>query len=102
MKTKQFILFVLTIMTLSSCKTTYYQVYKAVSTEQLTIEQNALVYEDENCEIAYNLWADGGDFGFSFYNKTDHNIYLNLAESFFILNGVAHDYYKDRTFASGS
>ena len=102
MKTRQFLLFALTAVTLSSCKTVYYQVYKAVPTEQLTIEQNTLAYEDENCKVAYNLWADGGDIGFSFYNKTDHNIYLNMAESFFILNGVAHDYYKDRKLVSGS
>lgn len=61
---------------------------------------NDLVYEDENCKILYNLWDNGGDIGFRFYNKTAKNIYLNLGESFFILNGIAYNYYKDRVFTN--
>ncbi len=39
---------------------------------------------------------------FKFYNKTDTNIFLNLEESFFILNGIAHDYYKNRIFTNST
>lgn len=82
---------------LTSCATaSFYQVYKTTPTDKLTSKDNYLVYEDENCIVSYNLWSDGGNIGFRFYNKTDNNIYLNLEESFFILNGVAFDYFRNR------
>ncbi|NLJ01803.1 MAG: hypothetical protein GX371_11755 [Bacteroidales bacterium] len=103
MKTKHSFLIVLALVCLSSCAPkVYYQVYKATPVEQLVVEEDALVYEDENCEVVYNLWAEGGNIGFSFFNKTDQNIYLDKAASFFILNGIAYDYYKDRTFTTSS
>jgi len=61
-------------------------------------EDDYLAYEDDNCIASYNLWGEGGNIGFKFYNKTDENIYLNMEESFFILNGVSYDYYKERVF----
>lgn len=84
---------------LTSCvSASFYQVYKAVPSEKLVLKNNLLVYEDENCEVSYNLWDKGGNIGFQFFNKTDSNIYLNLEESFFILNDVAYNYYKNRVF----
>ncbi|MDP4186542.1 MAG: hypothetical protein Q8905_00710 [Bacteroidota bacterium] len=61
-----------------------------------------MVYEDENCKVSYNLWDEGGNIGFRFFNKTDKNIYLNLEESFFILNGISYNYYKDRVFTNST
>lgn len=84
---------------LTSCVTTsFYQVYKAVPSDNSIIKDNYLVYEDENCKVSYNFWSEGGNIGFLFYNKTDNNVYLNLNESFFVLNGVAYDYFKNRVF----
>lgn len=40
--------------------------------------------------------------GFSFFNKTEENIYLNLDECFFVNNGVASDYYLDRELTQSS
>jgi|SRR5690554_1774222 len=103
MKTRNLYVIALTALIFCACKPkVYYQVYKATPTESLVIEQNALVYEDENCEVTYNLWSNGGDVGFSFYNKTDKDIFLSMDESYFILNGVAHDYFRDRTFLSAT
>jgi len=99
MKTNIFLLTAIVAVLLTSCKSvSYYQVYKAVPTDKLTNTGNRLVYEDDNCKVSYNFWGQGGNIGFSFYNKTDRNIYLNLDESFFILNGIAHNYYKNRVF----
>jgi len=84
---------------LTSCVTTsFYQVYKAVPSDKSIIKDNYLVYEDENCKVSYNFWGEGGNIGFLFYNKTDNNIYLNLNESFFVLNGIAYDYFKNRVY----
>ncbi|MEL7655807.1 MAG: hypothetical protein AAGU75_07865 [Bacillota bacterium] len=103
MKTKFYlIIIVLSVFTLSSCKTTFYQVYRAVPSERLVAVKDALVYEDDNCAVTYNLWSYGGDMGFGFFNKTKENIYLNLDECFFVRNGVASDYYLDREFTQSS
>lgn len=74
----------------------YYQVYKAEGLGSMVKIDNVYTYEDANCKISYNLWGNGGDIGFVIYNKTDENIYLNLEECFFVLNGVAHNYYRNR------
>lgn len=84
----------------SSCSTSFYQVYKTVPDANLQATEQGLVYEDEFCKISYNLWANQGDIGFLFYNKTDENIYIDLTESFFIANGIAQNYYKNRVYAS--
>ena len=83
---------------LTSCSSVFYQVYEVKSTSKKTSKKHHLMYEDGNCQIIYNFWSDGGNAGFSFFNKTDSKIYLNLKESHFILNGVAYDYFKNRTF----
>ncbi|MDF1570135.1 MAG: hypothetical protein P1P82_00750 [Bacteroidales bacterium] len=57
-----------------------------------------MVYEDENCEVIYDLWGEKGNIGFTFYNKTDETIFLNMEESFFLQNGIAYDYFKNRVF----
>lgn len=88
---------------LSSCvSNSYYQVYKVSPIGKTMKSDSSLVYEDNNCKISYNLWKDGGDMSFYFHNKTEDNIYLDLGESFFVLNGISYDYFKDRTFASTS
>jgi hypothetical protein len=101
-KTKLFFSAIIAIL-LSSCSTTsFYQVYKATPSDKMVTKDNLLTYEDENCKVSYNLWNEGGNIGFRFYNKTDKNIYLNLGESFFILNGTAYDYYKSRVFTNST
>lgn len=90
-------------MTLTSCVSkSYFQVYKTAPSDKLVVKNNLLVYEDENCKVSYNLWGDGGNIGFQFFNKTDKNIYLNLEESFFILNGFSYNYYRSRVFTSST
>ena len=101
MKTKIFYFAVLIAVVLTSCVTTsYFQVYKATLTNKTISKDSLLVFEDENCKVTYDLWDDGGNIGFKFYNKTDKNIYLNLEESFFILNGMAYNYYQNRVFTN--
>jgi len=90
------------VMTFTSCSTlTFYQVYQAnPSSKNVQMSNNSLVYEDDNCIVSYNLWSKGGNIGFNFYNKTDNIIFLNLNECFFVMNGIAHDYYKNRNFTN--
>lgn len=103
MKTKKILFTALISVLLTSCvSTSYFQVYKAAPSDKLVIKDNLLVYEDENCKVSYNLWDEGGNIGFQFFNKTDKNIYLNLEESFFILNGVSYNYYRNRVFTNST
>src|SRR5690349_13929936 len=101
MKNNFFFLLLISVSLFTSCtpiRQTYYQVYKTENTSKLIKKESLLIFEDDNCKISYDLWKKGGDIGFNFYNKTEKNIYLNLDECFFILNGVANNYFRNREF----
>lgn len=99
MKSANYFSIILIVFVLSSCATpSYFQIYKAEVSNNLEKKSGEIVYEDENCKISYDLWAEGGDVGFQFFNKSDKNIYVNLEECFFVLNGVAYDYFQNRTY----
>lgn len=100
MKTAAFFSGFAVLLALTSCSvSTYYQVYKAVSVENMLPGEKTLFFEDKNCKVFYNLWNNGGDIGFRLYNKTTQNIYIDLTESFFIKNGIASCYYQNRIFS---
>ena len=96
---RKFIYLFLTLL-MTSCATTFYQVYNVNPNQEKNTKTDNLFFEDENCKITYDLWANGGNIGFDIYNKTDENVYVYLNESNFILNGFAYDYYKNRTFTT--
>ncbi len=82
----------------ASCATkSFYQVYKA-STDHGILTKDKIVFEDESCKVAYDLWADGGNVGFGIYNKTESDLTLDLTRTYFVLNGVANEYFQNRTF----
>lgn len=94
---KQLFVLVLATMALVSCKSVSYQVYEVKSSD-LTLKENSMVFENEDCKISYNLWAKDGSMAFIFENKSGRDIFIDLSQSFFIKNGAAFDYYKDRSF----
>ena len=100
--TNKILFFSLTAMLLfSSCSvSSYYQVFKTQSKDSMTNNGKSLVYSDANCNIFYNFWSDGGNIEFAIQNNSDKNIYLNKKECFFICNGYAYDYFKDRTYTT--
>ena len=86
---------------LSSCApTTYYQLYQTQPISDISMRDNYMVFEDENCEVIYNFWKEYGEIGFVFHNKTSQNLYLHLDECFFVENDVAYDYYRNRIFTN--
>lgn len=88
---------------LASCATTpYYQLYNVKPVAESLTNKEDLFYEDDNCKITYDFWANGGDIGFNFYNKTDQDIEVALDKSYFVMNGYAHRYFKNRTFTNSS
>lgn len=82
---------------LISCNPNYYQVYK-VNSSDLVQKDNSMVFENEDCTIMYNLWGLKGTMGFIFINKTDEDIFLDMTQTFFIKNGAANDYFRNRTY----
>ncbi len=100
MVVRKALLIALVFNILTSCvPATFIQIYKATpSSNKLINNEDRLMYEDDNCKVLYNLWTEGGNIGFSLYNKTDDDIFINMKESYFILNEMAHNYYKDRVY----
>lgn len=96
---KKILFILLAIILLQSCSSAYYQVYR-VETDSMTCDNDAVVYEDTNCVIIYNLWDNSGDLSFVLMNKTDKDITIDLTRSFFIKNGMAYDYFEDESYTS--
>ena len=93
------------VMMLSSCGSNYitrYQIFTVSTTSEIVRENESLVYEDQNCKLMYNFWANGGNLGFSFFNKTSKNLYIDLGNSFYVKNNLASPYFKNRTFSSSA
>jgi len=99
MKTLKLLL-AICFISLQSCNTIYYQVYEADVLANVDKDKDGFVFEDENCVVQYDLWSEGGDAGFSIYNKTDKTLYLDKYNTHFVINGVAKDYYLDRVFTN--
>jgi len=101
MTNKNLLFIVIVAFAFTSCKSSfYYQVYKTEASQGMIDKGNKIAYEDENCIVSYNLWEDGGNMGFIFTNKTNKDIFLNLEQSYFILNDISYNYYQDRVFTS--
>lgn len=94
---KLLLISIVSLFMLSACNKVFYQVYTAKA-PGLVEKENVLVYENEDCEVMYNLWAEEGNFGFVIKNKTDKNLFVILPQTFFIKNGEAFDYYKNREY----
>lgn len=86
---------------ISSCKGYFYQVYE-VNSNDSKLQDNSLVYENEDCMVLYNLWSYNGELKFAIMNKTEKDIFINMGQSFYVVNGLAVDYYQGRTFTSQS
>ncbi|RZJ68340.1 MAG: hypothetical protein EOO50_02660 [Flavobacterium sp.] len=93
------ITFIAIIASLTSCSTSYFQIYKTQPVNASTgVAGN--VYENAECRITYDFWAEGGDAGFTVFNKTSEPLTINMDRSFYIVNGKAYDYYQARTFTT--
>lgn len=93
---KFFSLFVILIL-LSSCSQTYYQICKVSSDLPITSQGEYIYKSDNDCELTYDFRRDGGVVRFAIKNNTDSIIYIDLQKSFLVKNGIAYDYFLDRT-----
>ena len=66
------------------------------------MENNTFVYSDNVVRITYIMWTNGGNAGFIIENISDKTVYVDLANTFFIKNGAAYDYFLNRSYGKGS
>ena len=82
---------------MASCvPTRYCQVYQTKPISDVKMQDDALVFEDDNCIVYYDFWKENGEIGFKFFNKTLEYVYLPLEECFYVENGCAFDYCQDK------
>jgi hypothetical protein len=104
MKNLLFYLLIGLSVLISSCTVTseFYQVCEIDTEQECVKDSSSFVFEDENCKVIYYFWSEGGNPGFVFYNKTETKIFLNIEDAFFITNGFAQDYFKNRTYTNSA
>lgn len=90
-------------LSLTSCNSlqTYYQVCEVES----VLQQDAhgrYEFNDNACTVSYDFWCNGGNPGFVFHNNSDEILYVDLSKSFFMRNGVAYDYFLNRTISTSA
>ena len=97
---KLFLIISLTAM-LSSCSSlkSYYQICK-VSSDLPTSANGAYEYKNSSCDITYDFWTEGGSVSFIVKNNTNEFLYVDLSKSFLIKNGIAYDYFLNRSTSS--
>lgn len=98
---KNYLLLIPLVALLSSCSTltSYYQICK-VSSDLPTSANGAYEYKNSACDISYDFWTDGGSVSFIVTNNTNEILYVDLSKSFLIKNGIAYDYFLNRTTSS--
>lgn len=99
MRKKMYFGLMLACLGLVSCESVKYQVFE-VQYPGMTMKDNSVVYENQDCRVSYNLWSENGSMEFIFRNLSDKDIFIDMSQSFFIKNGAAYDYYKGRSYES--
>lgn len=77
--------------TFSSCVTWKTQISEIQSKDS----GSDLTFKNEDLQIEYDFWSDGGKLDFTIKNITDDPIFIDWTRSNFIINGFAHAYYSE-------
>lgn len=89
--------FILLALCFASCST-YIQVATLNSDTVQLNERGEFYYEDEVVRIEYSFnQAENGLFAFAIKNLSNEDIYVDMAKSYFINDGIAADYYGRST-----
>lgn len=88
---------------MNAAEKTYYQICRVEPlSENIKIVDEMVLYEDANCKIYYDFWSNKGDAGFTFENKTNGFITIDLTKTFFVQNGYSYPYFLNRVSCSSS
>ena len=96
MKKITFLAVVLCILT--SCATTYYQVFSIKPENSSQTSNGSPVYTQDGLEFTYNFWGEYGNMRFIIYNSNDYNVIVDMTKSSFIRNNIAEDYYQGKQY----
>lgn len=88
------ILFLLAFV-LACCNSSLYQIYRTQSNLQSSPNNKFYVYDNEDVQLIYTFWGDGGPFNFLIRNKSDKPIYIDWKKSSFIWGQSALKYWED-------
>ncbi len=89
---------------MTSCSSVYHylqvvKVQPTVETSKFTTTSNGFDYRNGDLIMNYLLWSENGQTLFYIYNISNEIMYIDLANSFFIKNGFAYNYYAEQTYS---
>lgn len=99
---KKIFLFLGIVLAMTSCTTIPYFQICSVESNLPKNANDEYSFESKAVNVSYNFWSEFGKISFCVTNNTDEIIYIDLANSFLIKNGIAYDYFLNRTTSSVS
>lgn len=88
------IIFLVLILGMCGCATSYYQVIETASIDA-PIKEGFHVFENDDIQVVYDFWSRGGSMRFQIWNKTELPLYIDWEKSHLVHNGHSLDYWDD-------
>tara|TARA_B100000902_G_scaffold396502_1_gene457676 strand:+ start:1298 stop:2143 length:846 start_codon:yes stop_codon:yes gene_type:complete len=79
----------------------YYQLIELES-DNMEVEEGNIISSNNDVEVIFNFWSNGGSTTFDIKNKTNKTIYIKHDECYLIKNGKITDYYDNAEYSSSS
>ena len=95
---KRIVLLLCSMMIMTSCAKTFYQVFTVSPEKAIYSPNGSPVYVNDGLEFTYNFWGANGKVRFIIYNSNDYDVIVDLTKSAFIRNNIAEDYYQGRQY----
>lgn len=89
---KRIILYLVLILSLSSCYVTNYMQVATLQSNNVSLKDGCYLYVDEAVRVEYVFNREDGVFTFEVMNLTDGDIYVDMEKSLFVYNQQAYDY----------
>ena len=96
------VIYLLGALTLCSCATAYQQIATISSIQKMAPDDGIYRFVEEDVSVTYDFWAENGQVSFVISNNSDSDVYVDLAKSFLVVNGMTFDYYQKRSYSSSS
>ena len=96
MKNQNIVLSALILFT--SCAPTKFFQLCTTNSENGVLGNEQIVFEDANCKILYNFWADGGVMDAFVFNKAEDDLVIDLSKSFLVINNLSRTYFPDLVY----
>jgi len=97
-----FRILVLSFILTSCSKSVYYYQLVELESENMKEVEGQVISSNDEIEVMFNIWGDGGNTTFEITNKTNKTIYIKHDECFLIKNGRITDYYDNAEYSSAS